>query len=274
MTDSETSSETFTETFQIPLEAAEMYEAKFVPALFAEWAPRLTDAAAVKRGDAVLDVACGTGIVARTAADIVGSDGRVVGLDLNEAMLAVAARVRPDLEWRQGDVARLPFADGEFDAVLCQMALMFFPDRARALREMSRVVTPNGTVAICVPASLDAQPAYGPFVEMAARHAGPDAISLLSTYWSCGDLGALTSAIESGGLRVTHAQTVAGVARFASPDELVATEVESTPLIDRISDQVYATIRAEATEVLAAYITTAGTLDAPLVAHLVAARPQ
>jgi hypothetical protein len=139
---------------------------------------------------------------------------------------------------------------------------------------MSRVVTPNGTVAVCVPASLDAQPAYGPFVEMAARHAGPEAISLLSTYWSCGDLEALTSVIESAGLRVTHAQTVAGVARFASPDELVATEVESTPLIDRISDQIYATIRAEATEVLAAYITTAGTLDAPLVAHLVAARPR
>ena len=59
----------------------------------------------MKPGDAVLDVACGTGIVARTAADIVGSDGRVVGVDLNEAMLAVAARVRPDLEWRQGDVA-------------------------------------------------------------------------------------------------------------------------------------------------------------------------
>jgi hypothetical protein len=109
---------------------------------------------------------------------------------------------------------------------------------------------------------------------MAARHAGPEAISLLSTYWSCGDLEALTSVIESAGLRVTHAQTVAGVARFASPDELVATEVESTPLIDRISDQVYATIRAEATEVLATYITTVGTLDAPLVAHLVAARPQ
>jgi len=273
MTDSETSSETITETFQIPLEAAEMYEAKFVPALFAEWAPRLSEAAAVKRGDAVLDVACGTGIVARTAADIVGSDGRVVGLDLNEAMLAVAERVRPDLEWRQGDVARLPFADGEFDAVLCQMALMFFPDRARALREMSRVVTPNGTVAVCVPASLDAQPAYGPFVEMAARHAGPEAVSLLSTYWSCGDLEALTSVIESAGLSVTHAQTIAGVARFASPDELVATEVESTPLIDRISEQVYASIRAETTEVLAPYITAAGTLDAPLVAHLVAARP-
>jgi SAM-dependent methyltransferase len=260
------------ETFQIPIEVAELYEAKFVPALFAEWSPRLTEIAAVKPGDAVLDVACGTGIVARTASAIVGTEGRIVGVDLNEAMLAVASRVRPDLEWRQGDVARLPFTDGEFDVVLCQMALMFFPDRERALREMGRVVRPNGTVAVCVPASLDAQPAYGPFVEMAVRHAGPEAVSLLSAYWTCGDLAALTAVIESAGLRVTDARTVAGVARFASPDELVATEVESTPLIERISERVYAQIRAEANEVLGPYVTATGTLDAPLVGHLVAAR--
>jgi ubiquinone/menaquinone biosynthesis C-methylase UbiE len=276
MTDSDQTSRRTTsssdETFHIPIEVAELYEAKFVPALFAEWSPRLTEVASVQQGDAVLDVACGTGIVARTAADIVGSAGRVVGVDLNEAMLAVAGRVRPDLEWRQGDVAHLPFADGEFDAVLCQMALMFFPDRARALGEMSRVVRPDGTVAVCVPASLEDQPAYGPFVDMAARHAGPDAISLLSTYWACGDLDALKSVIESAGLRVTTATTVAGVARFASPEELVATEVESTPLIERITERVYASIRAEANEVLRPYVTTAGTLDAPLVAHLVAAR--
>ncbi len=259
------------ETFQIPIEVAELYEAKFVPALFAEWAPRLTELAAVKPGDAVLDVACGTGIVARTAAEIVGSGGRVVGVDLNAAMLAVASRVRPDIEWRQGDVAQLPFADAEFDAVLCQMAMMFFPDRARALGEMRRVVKVQGTVAVCVPASLDAQPAYGPFVEMAARHAGPEAVSLLSTYWACGDLDALTADVESAGLLVTTATTVAGVARFASPEELVATEVESTPLMERISDQVYASITAEAADVLQPYVTTAGTLDAPLVAHLVAA---
>src|SRR5688572_27748780 len=127
------------ETFQLSVEAAEVYESKFVPAVFAEWAPHLVEAAGVAPGQAVLDVACGTGVVARTAADRMGGKGRVVGLDLNDGMLAVAGRLRPDIEWRQGDAAELPFDAGSFDVVLCQSALMFFPDRARALREMARV---------------------------------------------------------------------------------------------------------------------------------------
>src|SRR5262245_23631955 len=114
-----------TETFQLPLEAAEAYEAMFVPAFFAQWAPLTCAAAGVASGQDVLDVACGTGIVARTAAEVVGPAGSVVGVDLNESMLVVARRIRPDLDWRQGDAGRLPVADASFDAVLCQMALMF-----------------------------------------------------------------------------------------------------------------------------------------------------
>ena len=100
-----------TETFQIPIEAAEQYEANFVPAFFAQWAARLCAAAGVAPGQRVLDVACGTGIVARTASEIVGADGAVVGVDLNEAMLTVARRVAPDLEWRAGDAGALPVDD-------------------------------------------------------------------------------------------------------------------------------------------------------------------
>ena len=100
-----------TETFQIPIEAAEQYEANFVPAFFSQWAARLCAAAGVAPGQRVLDVACGTGIVARTASEIVGADGAVVGVDLNEAMLTVARRVAPDLEWRAGDAGALPVDD-------------------------------------------------------------------------------------------------------------------------------------------------------------------
>ncbi|MGD9704235.1 MAG: class I SAM-dependent methyltransferase [Acidimicrobiia bacterium] len=261
------------ETFQIPLEAAEIYESRFVPALFAEWAPHLVDMADVSPGQSVLDVACGTGIVARTAAERVGPSGRVVGLDLNPSMLTVAQRVGPDIEWRQGDVAAMPFSDGSFDAVLCQMALMFFPDPVVALREMGRVAATAGVVGIVVPGSLASQPAYGPFVELAARHAGPDVVSLLSTYWRCGDLDELTSTIEAAGLRLVGSRTRLGTARFGSVDELVATEVEGTPLIERIDNETYERIREGARTVLARYVTESGALEAPIECHIIVAQP-
>ena len=95
--------------------------------------------------------------------------GEVVGVDLNPNMLSVAARIRPDLSWRVGDAAALPFPDDAFDVVLCQSALMFFPDATVALREMARVCAPRGTVGVQVYSSLDAQPAYGPWIETVAR---------------------------------------------------------------------------------------------------------
>lgn len=262
---------TDTEAFQISPEGAEIYEAQFVPGIFAEWAPLLVDSASVRAGQAVLDVACGTGIVARRAADRLGADGAVIGIDLNAAMLAVARRVRPDLNWQQGDVADLPFPDRTFDTVLCQMALMFFPDRAAALTEMARVTTAGGTVAVVVPAAINDQPAYGPLVDVVAREAGQEAALMLDTYWSCGDLTELRALFASAGLEVTATRTHTGTATFSSADALVATEVEGSPLIERISDDVYDRIKVGARAALAPFLTAEGTLEAPLRGHIVVA---
>jgi ubiquinone/menaquinone biosynthesis C-methylase UbiE len=264
--------QTASETFRLSAAAAETYESQFVPALFAEWAPRLTDLAGVAPGQAVLDVACGTGIVARTVADLQGGRGRVVGVDLNEAMLSVARRLRPEIEWQQGDAAQLPFPDGSFDVALCQMAFMFFPDRGRVLREMARVVTAGGTVAFSVPSRLDAQPAYAPFVRLAARHAGPEAIGLLGTYFASGDLDELRGLLEAAGLRAATSRTYLGTVRCPSIEAFVATEVESTPLRERISDAVYARIRDDACEVLRSFTTPTGAAEIPLEGHVIAAR--
>ena len=260
------------ETFQLSLEAAERYEAAFVPAIFAEWAPRLVQIAGVGPGQEVLDAACGTGIVARTVAERLAGSGRVVGLDLNEAMLTVARRVRPDLDWRQGDLVDLPFPARSFDVVLCQMALMFVADRSGALREMARVVRPGGTVAVCVPAGLDDQPAYGPFVELAVDVAGPAARSLLGSYWVCGDLEELTATVAAAGLQVAETRTELGAARFDSPEQMAVAEVEGSPLVHRISEAQYARIRERSGEVLRSFVDSSGRLAAPLRVHLVAAR--
>jgi ubiquinone/menaquinone biosynthesis C-methylase UbiE len=259
------------ETFQIPLETAEMYESKFVPALFADWAPHVVDMGDVSAGHSVLDVACGTGIVARTAARRVGPGGRVVGVDLNQAMLTVAERVCPGVELRQADVASLPFDDATFDVVLCQMALMFFPDRTAAIREMGRVLAPDGTVVIMVPSSLDAQPAYRLLVDLAARHAGPEAVAMLGAYWACGDIDELLDTTSSAGLEPLSTRTRMGTASFDSIDEFVSVEVESTPVRERLTDDEYATLRSEANRVLAPFVDTDGRARIPIEGHLVAA---
>ena len=152
------------------------------------------------------------------------------------------------------------------------MSLMFFPDRDRALREMTRVARPGGTVAVAVPAALDTQPAFAPFVAMAGRHAGPEAMSLLSTYFLCGDLDELRELFERAGLEVTSARTHTGTYRAPSVDAAVTTEVESTPLGERITDDVYRRIREEAHDLFAPFTAADGSLEAPFDSHVVVAR--
>jgi ubiquinone/menaquinone biosynthesis C-methylase UbiE len=100
---------------QTKIEAAEAYEELFIPALFGEWAPRVADAAGVGDGERVLDVGCGTGILAREAALRVGQDGMVAGVDPNPGMLTVAQRLAPTVEWREGMGEWLPFQGASLD---------------------------------------------------------------------------------------------------------------------------------------------------------------
>ncbi|MGH3647148.1 MAG: class I SAM-dependent methyltransferase [Micromonosporaceae bacterium] len=205
-------------------------------------------------------------------ADRVGAGGAVVGLDLNQAMLDVAARVRPDLDWRRGDGAALPFGDASFDLVLCQAALMFFPDRVQALREMARVVRPDGRVAVLVPGRLESGGAYPRLYEVVRRHAGQDALDMLSAYFVLGDLDQLTALCEGAGLRVTETRTRLGAVRRGSIDEFVAAEVYSTPLGERLAADVYQRILAESREALAEYADGAGAAI-PIESHTVLTRP-
>lgn len=261
-----------TETFRIPPEAAEAYESAFVPRLFGEWAQLMVGSAAVEPGNRVLDVACGTGIVARLAAESVGQEGRVVGLDLNQAMLDVARRLGSGIEWRQGDAANLPFSDDAFDIVFCQAALMFFPDPAAALREMARVVDPNGTVAIQVWDRTADQPAYRPFIEVAARHAGAEAVSILSAYFALGDLDALKEIFQKTDLEVAQVRTETTTMHFASVEEFVDIEVRSTPLGERLTEEAIGRIVSESwTEGLSPFVTEDGRLDVPIRGHLIKA---
>jgi ubiquinone/menaquinone biosynthesis C-methylase UbiE len=153
---------------------ADAYEQYFVPAMFRRWAAILLRHVAPEPGLSVLDIACGTGIVAREVAPLVGADGQVVALDINPAMLAVGRALQAPsgapIQWRQGDAMALPFADGSFDLVLCQHGLQFFPDRAGAVREMHRVLRSNGRAAVIVLQALDQHPVFEALMKSVASH--------------------------------------------------------------------------------------------------------
>ena len=124
---------------------AEAYERYLVPAVMARFADDLVES--VGPGDRVLDVACGTGIVARRAA---ARGATVVGVDVNAQMLDVARAADPAVEWIEADATALPLADDAFDVVLCQQGLQFMPDPAAALAEMRRVLAPGGRLTVSV----------------------------------------------------------------------------------------------------------------------------
>jgi len=265
--------ETNQETFQLTAEAAEAYEAMIVPAFMSQWPSRLLDAAEVGKGQRVLDVACGTGVVARAATERVGSTGSVLGVDLSDAMLAVARRIRPDLEWRQADVSAMPFGDADFDVVVSQMALMFFPEPAAALREMRRVARPTGTVAVLVPGALSANRPYELFVDIVTRHAGASARNLVTTYFAHGDRDHLVGLFTGAGLNVTTEMSVVGESRFGSIDDMVNTEIHSSPLGERLNPDTSERILVECRHSLAPWRTEDGSLRFPFECNVVVAHP-
>lgn len=151
----------------------EMYELALVPALFRPWAADVVERVDVNPADAVLDVACGTGIVARLAKERAGPDSRVAGIDVNPAMIDVARNRAPDIDWRVGDAANLPLAEGEtFTVVVCQQGLQFFPDRMAALTAMRRALAPGGRLAVSTWRSDEGMPVLRALRAVAERHVG------------------------------------------------------------------------------------------------------
>lgn len=212
------------ERFQITGNAADRYERHLVPTLFEPWTKDILGRAALRPGDQVLDIACGTGVVARHAAQQLGDSGGITGIDLNEGMLEMARtqaeKMGTKVEWQQGDAGALPFDDSSFDAVLCQQGLQFFPDKAAALREMHRVLTPGGRLVVSVVCSLEHNPLMRMQVEPLTRHLGDEAASVQRAVCSLGDADELRCLHTDAGFQDIDIQVVSltiqhdDVARF------------------------------------------------------------
>jgi SAM-dependent methyltransferase len=252
---------------------AEAYQALHVPALFAAWAPHVLDAAGVGPGDRVLDVACGTGVLARAAAERVGDGGSVAGLDAGAGMLAVASRLAPEIDWRHGMAGDLPFDDATFDAVVSQFGLMFFPDRFAALREMLRVTRPGGRIGVAVWDALDRSEAYPEEVALLERLVGPAAADALRAPFVLGDRDHLADLFRQAGAPEPHVHTIHGRARFPSVRSMVEADLRGwLPVMGvHLDEERIETILAAAEDALADYVTEDGTVEFDAPGHIVTA---
>jgi len=225
---------------QVSSSAAEVYESFFVPSLFQQWTERMCDAARLAPGQRALDVACGTGVLARAAAARVGPTGHVAGIDINEGMLAVARSTSPAIEWQQCPAEQIAFEDGAFDAVLCQFGLMFFADRARAVREMARVLRRGGRLAVAVWDDLASSPGYAAMASLLQRLFGDTATRALQAPFALGAKRGLAQCFAAPDLVDVQIATHEGNAVFESIDAWVYTDIKGWTLAELIDDAQFA----------------------------------
>lgn len=268
------------ERWQLGGNAAEVYETELVPAIFAPWAPLLVAKAALRQGERVLDVACGTGVVTRLAAEQVGTGGHVVGVDLNPGMLARArASSLPEgtaVEWREGDAGALPFSAASFDAVFCQLGLQYFPDRQQAAREMHRILKPGGRLVVLVWRALAHSPGFATLAAALERHVSAAAAAVMRAPFVFGDTtDELRRLLTQAGFRTVRLSADVRMVRFASPAALVRHQVAGSPLAPHVAaadETVRDALIREMTAALQPYVNDEG-LAFPIEGQIGLAHP-
>jgi ubiquinone/menaquinone biosynthesis C-methylase UbiE len=253
--------------------AATAYEELLVPALFQQVTHHVLEAAKVGPGDRVLDVACGTGVLARSAAARVGPGGSVAGLDINPGMLSVAKQQAPAIRWQQSPAESLPYEDRSFDAVVSQFGLMFFNDQRAALGEMFRVLKAKGRLAVAVFDALDKVPAYEAVSVLLGRMVSKQAADALRFPFSLGDSNKLSALFREAGITSPVVTTYAGTGRFQSVRSMIEADVRGWfPLAHIFLDQSQLeALVAEAKDALKTFVTAKGTVEFQLPVHIVTA---
>jgi len=236
---------TTSEQWHLSAEAAQLYERYVATFILGPWAPRLVEAGGIKSGHCVLDVACGTGVVARAASERAGANGRVVGIDLNPGMIAVARSRRQShgtIEWHARSALDLGFEGGLFDVVLCQQGLQFFPDKLRALREMHRVLTSHGQLALSVWASTG--PYNAAVAEALSGTIGPDVAEKFNASRRVPSRDALIDLAEGAGFSKIEVNVVRVDIHLPRLEQFCLDHLSATPVASSIAG-ASASARAE-----------------------------
>jgi ubiquinone/menaquinone biosynthesis C-methylase UbiE len=241
----------------------EMYEAFLVNPLFRPWAEMTLDAVKLSAGDRVLDIACGTGIVARMAKERLGGNGHVVGVDISADMLVVARAVAPDIDWREGNAIALPIDDGEqFDVVVCQQGLQFIPDKAAAAAQTRRALAKGGRLAVTTWRSDDEIPLFRELRRVAERHLGP----IADQRYSLGDASSLEKLLRTAGLHDVRVSTKSRIINFddgapllrLNTMALVGMSVAGKAMDEQERKRVVAAIVSDSAPVLQSYSDASG----------------
>jgi SAM-dependent methyltransferase len=228
------------EHWQLEGSAAELYQRYLVPAITTKWAEDLIDRAQPRPGEAVLDTACGTGVVARLAAKRVG-DGQVTALDLNPGMLAVASGAPSQgapITWVEGSALDLPFPLDSFDVVLCQLGLQFFPDQHQSLREMRRVLRNSGRVALSVYSPTERTPGAHAFVLALDEVLGENSSRIKRGEHSFVGPAQLETLFKGSGFDAVSVHTVEQTIAFPSVLDYVRFQLLATPMTALLKDRI------------------------------------
>jgi ubiquinone/menaquinone biosynthesis C-methylase UbiE len=267
--------------WQVTGNAAETYEQALVPAVFAAWAPLVVALADPRPGESVLDIACGTGVVTRLAAQRVGRTGNVIGLDLNPGMLTFAASITSSgspasapITWREASATNMPLPDAAFDVAYCQLGLQFFPDRPAAMREMYRVLVSGGRLGLMVWQGIQYSPGFGALAAALARHVSTEAAGIMRAPFALAEAEQLRALVAAEGFHDITIQSVAGSVRFPSVSRFVQDYVRGSPLsghVAKVSDETRAALVSEVADALTSYV-AGDALTFPIKAHLASAK--
>jgi ubiquinone/menaquinone biosynthesis C-methylase UbiE len=237
-----------------------------VPSVFGPWAPIVVELAHPRPGERAVDIACGTGLVARIAAARVGPSGSVAGVDLNPGMLNDARSVAPSepsapIHWHEASADKLPFPDSSFDIAYCQLGLQFFADRPAALREMHRVLVTEGRLALMVWRGIAESPGFQALAELLEKKLVPRPRRLCVRRFGLSDASELNQLVEAAGFRDIKVHQRVGSIQFPSIERFLSSQIAGSPLagpVSQANDAAREKLRADSAQALGKYINNHG----------------